>query len=180
MVFDGLWGGLDKEVAAILNGISDDDSPIERVQGHWWSKIDVGPSIGSIGYVTIGADPVTDAPYLFGSSYEQNGAAVAEWRSKGACIVEGDGELMFFYYWEGSHRSENPVFIGSGEIRFPKTSTRIETGENFFTDTVLIETPASVIKKGKFRRATALEEAVMAVDDGRRPELIQRRLADRW
>jgi hypothetical protein len=179
-VFDGLWGGLERDITAILDKSSDDDSPIEKVQGHWWSKIQVGPAIGSIGYVTINSDPATDTPFLRGRSYEENGIEVADWRSKGACIIERDGELVFFYYWEGSHRGENPVFVGSGEIRFPKTPTQIESGDNFFTDTTLAEIPTSVIKKGKFRRATASEEAVMAADDARRIELIQRRHAERW
>lgn len=87
---------------------------------------------------------------------------------------------MFFYYWEGSHRNENPVFVGSGEIRFPTLPDRIETGDSFFTDTMFAEIPTSVIKKGKFRRATASEEAVMALDDARKPDLIQRKLAERW
>jgi len=178
--FDGLWGGLEKEVAAVLNKASDDDSPIERVQGHWWSRIQVGPAVGSLGYVTISSDPATDAPFLRGHSYEQTGIEVADWRSKGACIIEREGELVFFYYWEGSHRNENPVFVGSGEIRFPTVPDRIETGDNFFTDTMLSEIPTSVIKKGKFRRATVSDEEVMAADDARKPELIQRKLAERW
>jgi len=179
-VFDGLWGGFEREVAAVLETASDDDSPIERVQGHWWSRIQVGPAVGSLGYVTISSDPVTDAPFLRGLSYEQNGTEAADWHSKGACIIEREGELVFFYYWEGSHRSENPLFVGSGEIRFPTSPSRIETGDNFFTDAMLAEIPTSVIKKGKFRRATVSEEAVMAMDDARKPELIQRKLAERW
>jgi hypothetical protein len=179
-VFDGLWGGLERQVAAVLDGASDDDSPIERVQGHWWSRIQVGPAIGSIGYVTISSDPATDAPLLRGHSYEENGSEVADWRSKGACIIEREGEVVFFYYWEGAHRNENPVFVGSGEIRFPKAPNRIETGDNFFTDTILAEIPTSVIKKGKFRRATVPEEVIMAGDDSRKVELIKRRLAEHW
>jgi hypothetical protein len=179
-VFDRLWGGMEKEVTAILEGPSDDDSPIERVQGRWWSKIQAGPLIGAIGYVTISSDPATDSAYLSGRSYEKDGLQVAEWHSKGACIIERPDELVFFYYWEGSHRNENPVFVGSGEIRFPRTPGRIETGDNFFTDTVLAEIPTSVIKKGRFRRATASEEAVMAANDSRRVDLIQLKLAGPW
>jgi TIR domain-containing protein len=179
-LFDRLWGGLEKEVMSILETPSDDDSPIEKVQGQWWSKVQVGAAVGAIGYVTISSDPTTEAPYLAGRSYEKNGIVVAEWRSKGACIIAREGELVFFYYWEGSHRNENPVFVGSGEIRFPQTAGGIETGDNFFTDTILAEIPTSVIKKGRFRRATSQEQAVMALDDGRRVELIQRKLAEPW
>jgi hypothetical protein len=179
-VFDRLWSGLQKEVDAILAAASDDDSPIERIQGHWWSKIQVGPAVGAIGYVTIGADPVTEAPYLIGSSYEADGSDAAEWKSKGACVIERQGEIVFFYYWEGSHTSENPLFVGSGEIRFPTGASSIERGTNFFTDTMLAEIPASVIKKGAFRRATAVEEEVMRSGGASRIGLIQTKLAEPW
>jgi hypothetical protein len=179
-VFDGLWGGLQREVAAILAAPSEDDSPIERVQGHWWSKIQAGPAVGAMGYVTISSDPVTEAPYLSGRSYGADGSEAAEWHSKGACVIESQGEIVFFYYWQGSHQTEAPAFVGSGEIRFSAESAPIESGKNFFTDTMLAEIPTNVIKKGVFRRATAAEESVMASNDARRVGLIQAKLLELW
>ena len=117
-LFDRLWPALASEVAKILAAPSEDDSPIERIQGHWWSKLHVGPLDDGIGFVTISSDPTTDMPYLTGNHYYPDGSRGAEWKSKGACVIESQRDVIFFYYWEGSHRNENPVYVGSGEIRF--------------------------------------------------------------
>lgn len=178
--YDVLWELLEKDVASVLKAASVDDSPLERVQGCWWERIQPDDST-AISYVKICADAQSEVPYLSGTSYGRDGGKVADWNSRGAYLGPHPEGLLMFYYWEGSHQRKHrgTQWVGSGEIRFLGSSGRLDKGRGFFTDTVRLEHPEACIKDFELRRATPDEEKRMD-DDSTRASQIKAKLGEQW